>query len=71
MIVNEKHSVAGILFGKLQEPLLIKVGISAVSTNGAKANLQAEIPHWDFEKTRLQTKALWEKELSKVMVEGT
>ena len=49
---NEKQSVAGISFGKLQTPLLIKVGISAVSTEGAKANLQDEIPHWDFEKTK-------------------
>ena len=67
---NEKQSVAGISFGKLQKPLLIKVGISAVSTEGAKANLQAEIPHWDFEKTRVQTRTLWEKELNKIVVEG-
>ena len=67
---NEKQSVAGISFGKLQEPLLIKVGISAVSTEGAKANLQAEIPHWDFEKTKAETTDLWEKELSKIIVEG-
>ena len=67
---NEKQSVAGISFGKLQKPLLIKVGISAVSTDGAKANLQAEIPHWDFEKTKAETTDLWEKELSKIIVEG-
>ena len=67
---NEKQSVAGISFGKLKKPLLIKVGISAVSTGGAKANLQAEIPHWDFEKTRAQIRALWEKELNKIVVEG-
>ena len=67
---NEKQSVAGISFGKLQKPLLIKVGISAVSTEGAKANLQAEIPHWNFEKTKTKTKAHWEKELSKIVVEG-
>ncbi len=67
---NKKQSVAGISFGKLHESLLIKVGISAVSTNGAKVNLQAEIPHWDFEKTKTQTKKLWEKELSKIVVEG-
>jgi predicted alpha-1,2-mannosidase len=67
---NEKQSVVGISFGKLQKPLLIKVGISAVSTEGAKANLQAEIPHWDFEKTKAQSKALWERELNKIIVEG-
>jgi len=70
IIFNEKQSVSGISFGKLQKPLLVKVGISAVSTEGAKANLLDEIPHWDFEKTRTQTTTLWEKELSKIIVEG-
>lgn len=70
IIFNEKQSVAGVSFGKLQNPLLIKVGISAVDTEGAKTNLQAEIPHWDFEKTKIETTALWEKELSKIIVEG-
>ena len=67
---NEKQTVAGITFGKLQEPLLIKVGISAVSTEGAKANSESEIPHWDFEKTKAETTDFWEKELSKIIVEG-
>ena len=67
---NEKQSVVGISFGKLQEPLFVKLGISAVNTDGAKANLEAEIPHWDFEKTKAETNALWEKELSKIVVEG-
>ena len=67
---NEKQSVAGVEFGNLEESLLIKVGISAVSTDGAKANLMAEIPHWNFEKTKAETQALWEKELSKIQVEG-
>ena len=67
---NEKQSVAGVEFGNLKESLLIKVGISAVSTDGAKANLMAEIPHWNFEKTKAETQALWEKELSKIQVEG-
>ena len=66
---NKKKSVAGISFGNLSEPLLIKVGISAVSTEGAKENLQNEIPHWDFEKTKAETNDLWEKELEKIIIE--
>jgi putative alpha-1,2-mannosidase len=30
-------------------PLIVKVGISAVSVEGARANLDAEVPHWDFD----------------------
>tara|TARA_B100001758_G_C18416772_1_gene620752 strand:- start:5422 stop:8283 length:2862 start_codon:yes stop_codon:yes gene_type:complete len=67
---NNKQSVAGISFGKLKEPILVKIGISAVTKDGAKANLEAEIPHWDFEKTKNQSKKLWEEELNKIIIEG-
>ena len=67
---NDKKSVGGISFGKLEDPLLIKVGISAVSTKGAKANLESEISEWNFEEIRTQNKANWHKELSKIIVEG-
>ena len=70
ILYNKKKTVAGIDFGELQAPLLVKVGISAVSIQGAKANLEAEIPNWDFEKIRIETKASWENELSKIVVEG-
>ena len=70
IIYNKKKTVAGIDFGELQVPLLVKVGISAVSIQGAKANLKAEIPNWDFEKIKIETKASWENELSKIVVEG-
>ncbi|GAL72380.1 alpha-1,2-mannosidase [Jejuia pallidilutea] len=36
------------------EPLLAKVGISAVDYEGAKMNLETEVPHWDFEKVKNQ-----------------
>ena len=70
IIFNAQHSIAGIKFGKLNAPLLIKVGISAVNTDGAKANLETEIPHWDFEKIKEENKALWENELAKIEIEG-
>lgn len=50
--------------------LKVKVGISATSIKGAIANLDAEIPHWDFEKTKAETQAKWTKQLGKIEVEG-
>ena len=50
--------------------LLVKVGISAVSIEGARKNLDAEIPDWDFNKIKNQASAEWEKELNKIQVEG-
>jgi predicted alpha-1,2-mannosidase len=31
------------------EPLVVRIGISATSVEGAEKNLAAEIPHWDFD----------------------
>ena len=50
--------------------LIIKVGISAVSIEGAKANLIAEASHWDFNKYKNNVQNKWEKALSKIDVVG-
>ena len=50
------------------EKVLLKFAISPVSTEGALANLNAEIPHWDFERTKRESQAEWNKELSKMAV---
>ncbi len=52
------------------EQILVKLGLSAVSEEGALANLQSEIPSWDFDNTRLQARQQWEKELSRILIEG-
>ncbi len=52
------------------EPLLLKVAISYTSIEGARKNLEAELPHWDFDKVRADAKAAWNKELSKIEVSG-
>ena len=51
------------------KPLMIKVGISQTSTDGAKLNLEAEAKHWNFEKYKQDAAKSWEKELSKIEVE--
>lgn len=52
------------------DELLLKVGISAVDIEGAKKNLEAEIPDWDFEGVKKSASDTWEKRLSKITVEG-
>jgi predicted alpha-1,2-mannosidase len=52
------------------EEILVKVGLSAVSCDGARQNLDAEIPGWDFNKTRNDADAAWNKELGKISIEG-
>lgn len=50
------------------EKINIKFALSSVSSAGALKNLNAEIPHWDFNKTREETKKKWNDELSKIEV---
>jgi predicted alpha-1,2-mannosidase len=52
------------------ESIYVKVGISGVSIEGARKNLEAELPGWDFQKTKLDAESAWNKELSKITVSG-
>ncbi|MCX6297379.1 MAG: GH92 family glycosyl hydrolase [Bacteroidetes bacterium] len=53
---------------KKGESIFVKVAISTVSTEGAKKNMDAELPGWDFEKTKKDAAELWNKELGKIEV---
>ena len=53
-----------------QQTIMVKVGISAVSTANALENLDTEIPGWDFDKVVATTKEKWNKELNKITIEG-
>jgi len=69
--VSSHNAKAVLSFGATTtEPLLVKVGISGVDKAGAKKNLVAEIPDWDFAKIQRNTERAWSKQLSKVEVEG-
>jgi predicted alpha-1,2-mannosidase len=48
-----------------------KIGLSTVDIDGARANLAAEIPGWDFYDVAKKAYALWNERLSKIEVRGT
>ena len=52
------------------EKVLVKVGFSAVSVEGARKNLAAEIPDFDFDKTRANAELAWQQALSKIEAHG-
>ena len=52
------------------ESLLVKIGISAISPEGARQNLEKENPSWDFDGVRDKAKNQWNHELGKIMLEG-
>ena len=53
-----------------KDVILLKAGISYVSIDGARANVAAEIPGWDFDAVRKQCHDVWQQALSRITVEG-
>ncbi len=64
-----KHTGAWLDFGNVRQ-VMLRVGISYVSVDGARANLAKEIPNWDFDKVWAQARSNWSALLDRVAVEG-
>ncbi len=52
------------------ESILVKVGISSVSIDGARKNLDTENTAWEFDNIKNAAEQLWENHLSKIEIEG-
>ena len=52
------------------ESIAVKVGISYVSIENARKNMEAEQPGFDFDKVRTAAREMWNKDLSRVEIEG-
>ena len=52
------------------EPIYIKIGISAVDVGGARKNLESEIGNKSFEEVKQEVQNAWEAQLEKIVVEG-
>ena len=47
-------------------PVVVKAASSFTDAAGAQRNLEAEIPHWDFDRTRRELTACWEDRLAQI-----
>ena len=52
------------------EQALLKCGISFVSMEGARKNLQSDISDWNFDGVRQRARRQWDEVLSNIQVEG-
>jgi predicted alpha-1,2-mannosidase len=50
--------------------LQIKIALSTISIEGAKLNLTTEIPHWSFEKVKLNAEKVWNDYLNRIDIEA-
>jgi predicted alpha-1,2-mannosidase len=62
-IVTDNPTTAG-------EQVEVRVGISYISTDQARRNLEREIPGWGFDSLRSQTRAIWNHALSAIDITG-
>ncbi|QJB41142.1 GH92 family glycosyl hydrolase [Chitinophaga oryzae] len=63
-------AVKGVIsFAKSPGQVMLKVGISPVSSANALANINAEMPGWNFTRVVNSANAKWDKELSKVDIQ--
>ena len=54
---------------KQNESIMVKFSLSPVSQQNALVNMQAEMPHWNFEKVKSDGQQEWNQQLSKVVIE--
>jgi predicted alpha-1,2-mannosidase len=52
------------------QEILIKTGISGVDEEGARLNLDKELPDFDFEKVRVNANGIWNKKMSLILSFG-
>ncbi len=65
---NKEGLVYAFDFENDGEPLLMRIGISAVDVEGAKKNLQSEITDFDLEALAAKTYKSWNDELGRIVV---
>ena len=65
---NERDTIGIFSVASTSQPLLVKVGISAVSVENARENMQQELPGWNFASVVSKANADWNRELSKIAI---
>ncbi len=77
-VFEERTDIGGPLIGAYiefdvtaGEELLAKVASSFVDIEGALKNMEEELPHWDFDRTRSELTRVWEERLGRIRVETT
>lgn len=69
-VVNGCALKARIGFGPGNRPVTVKVALSGVSAANAAMNMDAEAPHFDFNRYAADADARWDKELGRIEATG-
>ncbi len=69
-IHGHEEAVGAFVGFDFEDEILVKAGTSFTGFDGALANLNAEIPGWNFELIRERSAKAWGKALGRISVEG-
>jgi predicted alpha-1,2-mannosidase len=65
---NDRGAI--IILEKEEGPVLMKVGLSYVSSENAAYNIRKELEHWDFDRVKKESLDEWNAHLGKIVVDG-
>lgn len=68
--VTGTGSGAFVEFRPSDKPVMMKVALSYTSIDGARRNLEAELPHWDFDRVVRESADEWNAQLGRIEVSG-
>jgi len=68
--ITDAQKMALTFINPNNEPVFIKIGISAVDVEGAKKNLNEEIGSRSFEEIKILAQNKWEQQLEKIVIES-
>lgn len=69
--MEDAIQLAVLTFGEQGEkPVVAKVGLSTVSADNARRNMEVEVQDFDFDAVRMAARVAWERQLSSIVVEG-
>jgi predicted alpha-1,2-mannosidase len=71
-IIRGEESGIYVTYNNLKEgeEIILKVAISYVSADNARLNLEAEVPHWDFDRVAEEARKSWNDYLGRIEVSG-
>ena len=68
-VLSYDNNVFTIEVEEATKPVVVKVGLSGVSTANAKMNMDKEIPGWNFDAVAKAATEDWNRQLGRVMIE--
>ena len=70
--IEQKKDIGAFIQFKVNknDQITVKAASSFTDMDGARRNMEAEIPHWDFNRTQQELTDIWENHLNKIQVKS-